>query len=102
MTNFFRKLSREKLYKQWVEKEGLSPEDLPADLKKDGRDSIETNDNSVYEVSHSREFRPKIGQQIGSIFTSTSTRFLLIMALIIVVLLVALLVLLTILIMRGC
>ena len=102
MTNFFQKLSRENLYKQWVKKEGLSPEDLPADLKKDKRGSIATNDNSVYEVSHSREFHPKIGQQISSIFSSASTRFLLIMALVIVVLLVALSVLLTILIMRGC
>ncbi|MFC1981696.1 hypothetical protein ACFLVN_05615 [Chloroflexota bacterium] len=102
MTNFFRKLSREKLYKQWVEREGLSSEDLPADLKKDERGSIEHNNNSVYEVSPGRKFRPKIGQQIESIFTSTGIRFLFIMAIIIVVLLVALSVLLTILIMRGC
>ena len=102
MTNFFRKLSREKLYKQWVEKEGLSPDDLPADRKKDERDSIETNNNSVYEVSPGREFRPKMGQQIDSIFTSTSIPFILIIALIIIVLLVAVSVLLTILIMRGC
>ena len=101
MTNLFRKLRRGKLYKQWVEKEGLSPEDLPADLKKDERDSIGTN-NSVYEVSPSREFRPKMGQQIDSIFASTSIRFILIMALIIAVLLVALSVLLTILIMQAC
>ena len=80
----------------------LSPEDLPADLKKDKRDSIEPNDNSVYEVSPGEEFHPKIGHQIDSIFTSTSIRFILIMALIIIVLLVALSVLLTMLIMRGC
>ena len=99
---FLRNWQRGRLYKQWVDKEGLSPEDLPADLKKDKRDSVETNDNSNYEISPAGEFRPRMGQQVDSLFTSTNVRFILIMALIIVVLLVTLSVLLTILVMRGC
>ena len=102
MTNFFRKLSREKLYKQWVKKEGLSPEDLPADLKKDERDTIERNNDSAYQPVSGERYQPKVGQQIDSIFSSIGIRFILIMALIIVVLLVAFSVLLTVFIMRGC
>ena len=102
MTNFFRKLSREKLYKQWVKKEGLSPEDLPAELKKDERDTIERNNDSAYKPVSGERYQPKVGQQIDSIFSSIGIRFILIMALIIVVLLVAFSVLLTVFIMRGC
>jgi hypothetical protein len=102
MINFFRKRGREKLYKQWVEKEGLSPEDLPADVKKDVRDSPVTGENSVNEGRPHREYRPKTGLQIDSLFPSGSVRFLLVMALIIIILLVALSVVSTVLIMRGC
>ena len=102
MTNFFRKRGREKLYKQWVEKEGLSPEDLPADLNKAAGESTETDENPVNEVIPHREYRPRTGLQIDSIFSSISARFLLVMALIIVILLVALSVVSTVLIMRGC
>ena len=70
MTNFFRQLSRKKLYRQWVEQEGLSPEDLPEDLKKDERDPIETNDDSVYEINPDRELQPRMGRQINGIFNS--------------------------------
>ena len=102
MTNFFQKRSREKLYKQWVEKEGLSPDNLPADLKKSSRDATGTDDDSVNAASPRREFRPRVGQQIDNLFSSISLRFILVMALIIVVLLVALSVVSTVLIMRGC
>lgn len=102
MTNFFRKRSREKLYKQWVEKEGLSPEDLPADLKKNAGDFMETDENAFNEASPRGEFRPKMGQQIDSVFASPSVRLVLIMAFIIIILLVALSVVSTVLVMRGC
>ena len=102
MANFFRKRSREKLYKQWVEKEGLSPEDLPADLKKDRQRSAEINENSDNETSPLGEYRPKMGLQIESIFSSISIRLVLVMALISDILLVALSVVSTVLIMRGC
>jgi uncharacterized membrane protein len=97
MTNFFRKRGREKLYKQWVEKEGLSPEDLPADLTKDTKNSKETN-----EISPHQEYRPRTGLQTDRLSSSISVRFILVMAMIIVVLLVALSVVSTVLIMRGC
>lgn len=102
MANFFRKRSREKLYKQWVEKEGLSPEDIPEDLKRDRQLSTEIDENSVNDTSSPGEYRPRIGLQIESIFTSLSARLVLVMALIIVILLVALSVISTVLIMRGC
>ncbi len=102
MANFFRKRSREKLYKQWVEKEGLSPGDLPADLKKDTGRSTEIDENSVNETSSPSEYRPKKSLQIESIFSSVSVRLVLVMALIIVILLIALSIVSTVLIMRGC
>ncbi|MDP3879575.1 MAG: hypothetical protein Q8Q07_04610 [Dehalococcoidales bacterium] len=97
MTSFFRKLGREKLYKQWIEQEGLSPEDLPEDLKKDERDS---GDDPDYEISPGRGYRSRIGGQSDIILNPATIRFMLVMALIIVVLLVALSVLITVLIMR--
>jgi hypothetical protein len=102
MANFFRKLSREKLYKQWIENAGLSPEDLPADLKKDVADSAESGVGSAGGISPRGEFRPGIGQQIDSLLNSRSIRFIGILALIIVILLVVLAVLSTVLIMRSC
>jgi hypothetical protein len=100
MTNFFRKLSRERLYKQWVKQEGLSPEDLPEDLKKGKKDFINNDDDSDYEISPDRDYFPKMGRQSDITFNSATIRFILIMALIIIVLLVALSVLITILIIR--
>ncbi len=100
MAGFFKKFGREKLYKQWVDKEGLSPDDLPEDLKKDISDTAEFDDDSVDEVSARREFRPKTGRRIDDISTVINTRFVFIMALIIVILLVIVSVLATVLIMR--
>jgi hypothetical protein len=102
MANFFQKRSREKLYKQWVEKEGLSPEDLPADLKKDARHSTEADEKLSNKISPHREYRPDMGLQVNSIFSSISVRFILAMAVVIIILLVALAVVSTVLIMRGC
>ena len=100
MTNFFRRLSREKLYKQWVENEGLSPEDLPEDLKKGAGDSMETDENSIGKESPRSLFGLKTGQRVEGMFTFVSFRLILIMAIIIMVLLVALAVVLTVLVMR--
>jgi hypothetical protein len=100
MAGFFRKLGREKLYKQWVDKEGLSPDDLPEDLKKSKGASAEIEDNSVDEVNPRREYRPGTRRQAGDLSTVINTRLILIMTLIIMVLLVAVSVLATVLIMR--
>ena len=102
MTNFFRKLSREKLYKQWVDKAGLSPEDLPPDMKKEAEDSVEDDDIPAGVSGRRREFRSGMGQSFDSLLTSGSMRFIGILALIIVILLVALSVISTVLIMRSC
>lgn len=101
MTNFFRKLSREKLYKQWVDNAGLSPEDLPPDMQKDTGDSAENADTGSISGPR-REFRPGRGLTIDSLLTTGSLRFIGILALIIVILLVALSVISTVLIMRSC
>jgi hypothetical protein len=101
MTNFFRKLSREKLYKQWVNSAGLSPEDLPPDMKKDTGDSMENGDSASLSGPRS-ELRPGRGLPIDSLLTSRSIRFIGILALIIIILLVALSVISTVLIMRSC
>jgi hypothetical protein len=102
MTNFFRKLSRDKLYKQWVDKAGLSPEDLPPDLKKDTGDSAEKDANLAAEISPRREFRPRMAQPIDNLLNSGNIRFIGILALIIAILLIVLSVLSTVLIMRSC
>jgi hypothetical protein len=102
MTDFFKKKAREKLYKQWVEKEGLSPEDLPADIKKDERNIKEAGDKADNETRFQGKSGQNTGQQLERLFTATSLRFIFIMAIIIVALLVALSVLSTILVMRGC
>jgi hypothetical protein len=100
MAGFFKKFGREKLYKQWVDKEGLSPDDLPPDLKKDTGDSTEVDDDLDDGVVTRREFRPRTGRQADNISASISMRFVFIMALVIVVLLVIVSVLATVLIMR--
>jgi|GEM_PF-2935810 len=100
MAGFFRKLGREKLYKQWVDKEGLSPEDLPEDLKKGTRASEEIEDDTIDEVSPRREYHPGMRRQVDGLSTVISSRFVLIMALAIMVLLVVVSVLVTVLIMR--
>jgi uncharacterized membrane protein len=102
MTDFFQKRAREKLYKQWVEKEGLSPEDLPADLKKDERNIKEAGGKAENEAWSQGKSGQNTGQQLDRMFTSTSLRFIFVLAIIIAILLVALSVLSTILIMRGC
>ena len=100
MAGFFKKLGREKLYKQWVDKEGLSPDDLPEDLKKDTRVPAEIEDDTIDEVSASREYRPGMRRQVDGLSTVISSRFVVIMALAIMVLLVVVSVLVTVLIMR--
>jgi hypothetical protein len=102
MANFFRKLSRERLYKQWIDNEGLPPEDLPEDLKKDSKDAKDTDDNSLDGMNLHREVRTNRGQQTDNIFSLLSVRFIYIVALIIAILLVVVSVLSTILIMRAC
>jgi hypothetical protein len=97
MTNFFRKLKRERLYQQWVEKAGLPPEDLPSDLKKEEKDA-----DSATEMSPRQELRPGMAQPIDTLLNSRNLRFIGIMALIIVILLIALSILATVLVMRSC
>jgi hypothetical protein len=99
MTNFFRKLKRERLYKQWVENAGLPPEDLPPDLKKDAGYSAGSEATGI---TPRREFRARMSQPIDTLLNSRNLRFIGIMALIIVILLIALSVLATVLIMRSC
>jgi hypothetical protein len=102
MTNFFRKLSREKLYKQWVDNAGLSPDDLPPEMKKDTGELVEDDDTMAGASSPRREFRPGMGLSFDSLLTSRNLRFIGILALIIVILLVVLSVITTVLIMRSC
>jgi hypothetical protein len=99
MTNFFRKLNRERLYKQWVENAGLPPEDLPPDLKKETGYPAESESAGM---APRREFRAVGSQTIDTLLNSRNMRFIGIMALIIVVLLIVLAVLATVLVMRSC
>jgi uncharacterized membrane protein len=100
MAGFFKKLGREKLYRQWVDKEGLSPDNLPEELKKSKRASAEVADDSVDEVSPRREHGPGIRRKADDFSSVINTRFIFIIALIIMVLLVVVSVLATVLIMR--
>ena len=101
MTNFFKKHGRDKLYRQWVEKAGLSPEDLPPDMKKDTGETTEFEDDSGEDVFPHRGLQGGTGRSNG-IITIVSGRLIIIMGLIIVVLLVLVSVLSTVLALRGC
>jgi hypothetical protein len=92
MTSYFDKRKKKKLYKQWVEKSGLPPENIPDELE---------GKSDLYEPfnGNSRERQP--GIQRGLIFHLTM-RHLLYLVLIIVVLLISTASLATVLIMRSC
>ena len=92
MTSYFDKRKKQKLYKQWVEKSGLPPENIPDELgaKSDLYEPVDGN---------SRERQPSI--QSGLTFHLTM-RHLLYLVLIIVVLLISTASLATVLIMRSC
>ena len=92
MTSYFDKRKKQKLYQQWVDKSGLSPESVPGDLEQEG-DSYEGMDEN------SEKRRP--GIQSGLTFRLTM-RHLLYLVLIIVVLLITTASLATVLIMRSC
>ncbi len=103
MTDFFRKKSREKLYRQWIENEGLSPEDLPPDMKNDTQDS--DTDGEIAAHQPLRQNLPADHSGVPSfdrLLASPSFRLVLGMAVTIVSLLVILAILLTMLVMRGC
>jgi hypothetical protein len=90
------------LYKQWVNNAGLSPDDLPPEMKKETEELAEGDDTMADVSGHRRELRSGTGLPFDNLLTSRSMRFIGIMALIIIVLLVALSVITTVLIMRSC
>lgn len=92
MKNYFSKKKKSKLYNQWVEKSGLSPDNVPEELE--GKSDLpETPDENPGE--------PRQG--IKSVFTFHLTlRHLLYLLLVIIVLLIATVSLATVLIMRSC
>jgi hypothetical protein len=92
MKNYFSKRKKSKLYNQWVEKSGLSPDNVPEELE--GKSDLpETPDDNAGE--------PR--QDIRSGFTFHLTlHHLLYLLLIIVALLIATVSLATVLIMRSC
>jgi hypothetical protein len=92
MTSYFDKKKKQKLYRQWVEKSGLPPENIPAEIEGKS-DLYEPVDGSI------GERQP--GIQRGLTFHLTM-RHLLYLVLITVVLLISTATLATILIMRSC
>ena len=92
MTSYFDKKKKQKLYRQWVEKSGLPPENVPAEIEGKS-DLYEPVDGST------RERQP--GIQRGFSFHLTM-RQLLYLVLVTVVLLISTVTLATILVMRSC
>ena len=92
MTSYFDKRKKQKLYKQWVEKSGLPPENIPDELGEKG-------DLHEPMAGNNKERRP--GIQRGLTFHLTM-RHLLYLVLIIIVLLITTVSLATVLIMRSC
>jgi len=92
MTSYFDKRKKQKLYKQWVEKSGLPPENIPDELEEKG---------DLYESVDRNSIERRPGIQSGPTFQLT-IRLLVYLVLIIVVLLITTVILATALIMRSC
>ncbi|MFC2012965.1 hypothetical protein ACFLUE_01610 [Chloroflexota bacterium] len=90
MVRFLQRMQKAKLYKQWVEKTGLSPEDIPADLQESKGEEVDregSNDDKRLQYRDSVLIRLRI-------------KYIFLMGFIIATLLVALSVVSTILIMQ--
>lgn len=92
MKNYFDKRKKSKLYHQWVEKSGLSPDNVPSELEVKGSLPEPSDETS--------EAQP---QGIKSVLTFHLTlRHLLYLMLVVIALLIATVSLATVLIMRSC
>ena len=92
MKNYFDKRKKNKLYRQWVEKSGLSPDNVPGETE--GKESYP-------EPADENGEEPRQGTR--SVFAFHLTlRHLLYLVLVIIVLLIATVSLATVLIMRSC
>ena len=91
MFSFLQRMQKAKLYKQWVEKSGLSPEDIPTDLQ-------ESKDE---EVDREGSYDGKRLQYGDSVLIRLRIKYIFIMGFIIATLLVALSIVSTILIMQS-
>lgn len=92
MTGYFDKRKKQKLYRQWVEKSGLPPENIPEELERK---------TDLYEPVEGIGERRQPAIQSGPTFQLT-IRLLVYLVLIIVVLLISTVILATALIMRSC
>jgi len=98
-TNFFQKRNRERLYRQWMEHEDISLEDVPPDVLQDIRrkelnslqEGTELSGEDMYEgnLSHMRT------QNLSDRFLIVPTRYVWAALYIIIVLLVALAIVIT-------
>lgn len=99
ISGFIRKRRSAKLYKQWVERDGLPPEEVPQVAK-----DIESADESV-DLGHMPEedfYRATRRQNIDSRFVTLPIRYILLGSGLIALLLVLLAVVSTVLIMQSC
>jgi len=92
MMSFLQRMRKAKLYKQWVEKSGLSPEDIPPDL----------HESKNEEADHEGSYEGKRLQYGDSVLLRLRIKYIFLMGFLIATLLVALSVVSTILIMQSC
>ena len=101
MLDFLRNRNRVKLYNQWIERDGLSPDDMPPDLKKSKNDTMEGN--SIFEnEAEQAGYQGKQIQRGDTVFLGFRVKYIYVMGFIIAILLIAVSITLTILIMQAC
>ncbi len=91
MISFLQRMQKAKLYKQWVEKSGLSSEDIPPDFQ----------GSKNKEIDREESYDGKRSQYGDSVLLRLRIKYIFLMGFLIAILLVALSVVSTILIMRS-
>ena len=107
MSGFWQRRRRSKLYKQWVEKDGLSPEEVPQDLLQGGKerpprqppDESGSSFEGVLEEQFPGDARP---QYVNKGHILVPVRYVILGGGLVVLLLVVLAVVLTVFVMRSC
>ncbi|MFC2060235.1 hypothetical protein ACFLTZ_03970 [Chloroflexota bacterium] len=101
MLDFLRDRKKAKLHKQWIEKSGLSPDDVPPELQRSQDKPTESDsifENEADQVGYQR----KQIQRDDTFFLGLRTKYIYIMGFVIAILLITVSVISTILVMQVC
>jgi len=101
LSGFLDKRKKSKLYRQWVEKEGLPPEEIPAELQPD-REGLDESGLPFEDISEGALYRGKIQRVPDKGMVVLPLRYILLAAGVAAILLVTLAIISTILAMKSC